>query len=69
MHDAVPKNFGRNVSILESLSCYGVEAVMTVDGAIDAAVFRAYIGRVLMPTLRARDVLGNLSVAGFRTLN
>jgi transposase len=64
VHDAVPKNFGRNVSILGSLSCYGVDAVMTVDGAVDAAVFRAYVGHVLVPTLRPSDVvvMDNLSV-------
>lgn len=64
VHDAVPKNFGRNVSILGSLSCYGMEAVMTVEGAVDAAVFRAYVGHVLVPTLRAGDVvvMDNLSV-------
>jgi len=64
VHDAVPKNFGRNVSILGSLSWYGMEAVMTVEGAVDAAVCRAYVGRVLVPTLRAGDVvvLDNLSV-------
>jgi transposase len=64
VQDAVPKNFGRNVSILGSLSCYGMEAVMTVEGAVDAAVFRAYVGHVLVPTLRAGDVvvMDNLSV-------
>jgi transposase len=64
VHDAVPKNFGRNVSILGSLSWYGMEAVMTVEGAVDAAVFRAYVGQVLVPTLRAGDVvvMDNLSV-------
>jgi transposase len=64
VHDAVPKNFGRNVSILGSLSCYGMEAVMTVDGAVDAEVFRAYVRHVLVPTLRPGDivVMDNLSV-------
>jgi transposase len=64
VHDAVPKNFGRNVSILGSLSWYGMEAVMTVEGAVDAAVFRAYVGQVLVPTLRSGDVvvMDNLSV-------
>jgi transposase len=64
VHDAVPKNFGRNISILGSLSWYGMEAVMTVEGAVDAAVFRAYVGQVLLPTLRAGDVvvMDNLSV-------
>lgn len=64
VHDAVPRNFGRNVSILGSLSCYGMEAVMTVDGAVDANVFRAYVRHVLTPTLRSGDivVMDNLSV-------
>jgi transposase len=64
VQDAVPKNVGRNVSILGSLSWYGMEAVMTVEGAVDAAVFRAYVGQVLVPTLRAGDVvvMDNLSV-------
>jgi transposase len=64
VHDAVPKNFGRNVSILGAISCYGMDAVMTVDGPVDAAVFRAYVGHVLAPTLRPGDIviMDNLSV-------
>jgi transposase len=61
--DAVPKTFGRNVTILGALSCHGLEAVMTVDGATDAAVFHAYVTHVLAPTLRPDDivVMNNLS--------
>jgi transposase len=64
VHDAVPKNFGRNISILGSLSWYGMEAVMTVEGAVDAAVFRVYVEQVLVPTLGPGDVvvMDNLSV-------
>jgi transposase len=64
VHDAVPKNFGRNVSILGSLSCYGMNAVMTIEGAVDAAVFRAYVRHMLVPTLKPNDVvvMDNLSV-------
>jgi hypothetical protein len=64
VHDAVPKNFGRNVTILGSLSCTGLDAAMTVDGAADTAVFRAYVAQVLVPTLVAVDlvVIGHLSV-------
>jgi transposase len=64
VHDALPKNFGRNVSILGSLGWHGMEAIMTVDGAVDAAVFRAYVAQVLVPTLRPGDVvvMDNLSV-------
>jgi transposase len=70
VHDAVPKNFGRNISILGSLSCYGMEAVMTVEGAVDAMVFRAYVGHVLVPTLRSGDVvvMDNLSVHKVRDI-
>jgi transposase len=62
--DAVPKNFGLNVTILGALSCNGLDAVMTVEGATDTAVFRAYIEQVLVPTLVADDVvvMDNLSV-------
>jgi transposase len=72
VHDAVPKNFGRNVTILGALSCHGLDAVMTVEGATDAAVFRAYVDRVLAPTLRRGDIvvmdnLGAHKVNGIRT--
>jgi transposase len=71
--DAVPKNFGRNVTILGALSCYGLDAVMTVDGATDAAVFRAYVEYVLVPTLSPGDVvvmdnLGAHKVTGIRAM-
>jgi transposase len=63
VHDSVPKNFGRNVTILGALSWYGLDAVMTVEGATDTEVFRAYVSRVLAPTLRPGDVvvMDNLS--------
>jgi transposase len=63
VHDAVPKNTGRNLTILGALSCRGLDAVMTVEGATDALVFQAYGERVLAPTLRRGDVvvMDNLS--------
>jgi transposase len=41
----------------------GSTACMTIEGATDTEVFRAYIGRVLCPTLRQGDlvVMDNLS--------
>ena len=57
VQDATPKNWGRNVTVLGSLSCQGLEAVMTVEGATDAAVFRAYVSQVLAPTLQPGDVV------------
>ena len=72
VHDAVPKNWGRNVTILGSLSCHGLEAVMTVEGATDGAVFMAYVSQVLAPTLKPGDVvvmdnLGAHKVDGIRS--
>ena len=49
---AVPQNYGANVTMLAALGSQGVEAVMTIDGATDAEVFRVYVEQVLRPTLR-----------------
>ena len=57
VHDAAPKNWGRNVTVLGALSCHGLDAVMTVEGATDAAVFWAYVSQVLAPTLQPGDVV------------
>lgn len=57
VQDAVPKNWGKNVTVLGALSCHGLDAVMTVEGATDAAVFRAFVSDVLAPTLQPGDVV------------
>jgi transposase len=54
---SAPQNYGQNVTILGALSCTGLEAVMTVEGATDADVFRAYVREVLGPTLRQGDIV------------
>jgi transposase len=60
---SAPQNYGQNVTMRGALSCLGLEAVMTVEGATDADVFRAYVQEVLCPTLREGDIVGadNLS--------
>jgi transposase len=68
---AVPHNCGANVTMIAALSLRGVEAVMTIEGATDAEVFRAYVEHVLCPTLVPGDivVLDNLrahKVAGIQ---
>jgi len=69
--DAVPKNHGKNVTVLGALSCQGIDAVMTVEGATGSAVFRAYVWQVLAPTLAPGDIvvmdnLGAHKVKGVR---
>jgi transposase len=55
--DHVPQNYGQNVTMLGTLGVQGLQAMMTVEGATDAAVFRAYVKRVLGPTLRPGDIV------------
>jgi transposase len=69
--EAIPQNYGANVTMLAALGSHGVEAVMTIDGATDAEVFHVYVEQVLLPTLRPGDIvlMDNLrahKVAGIR---
>ena len=60
---AVPQHYGANLTMIAALSLHGIEAVMTSEGATEAAVFHAYAEQVLGPTLGPGDlvVLDNLS--------
>jgi transposase len=53
----VPQNSGQQITILGALRVHGVDAVMTVEGATDATVFRTYLTEVLGPTLRPGDIV------------
>jgi transposase len=53
----VPQNYGQNVTMLGTLGIQGLQAVMTVEGATDADVFRTYVKRVLGPTLQPGDIV------------
>ena len=63
MHDHAPAGHWGTTTMISSIRLDGSTACMTVDGATDTEVFRAYIKSVLLPTLRAGDlvVLDNLS--------
>jgi transposase len=54
---AVPQHDGPNVTMLAALGSQGVEAVMTIDGATDAEVFRIDVDQVLRPTRRPGDIV------------
>jgi len=43
--------------MLAALGSRGVEAVMTIEGATGAEVFRVYVAQVLRPTLRPGDIV------------
>lgn len=71
--ETVPQNYGENITMLASLSMSGIEAPMTINGAVDSVVFKVYVEQVLSPTLKAGDVvvMDNLpahKVSGVREL-
>ncbi len=71
--EKVPQNYGENITMLASLSVSGIEAPMTINGAVDGIVFKVYVEKVLCPTLIEGDVvvMDNLpahKVVGIREL-
>jgi transposase len=63
-HGSVPRNRGKNTTLLASLSLDGVGASMLIEGAVKARAFEAYVEQLLAPSLSAGHivVLDNLSV-------
>lgn len=55
--ESVPRNYGAQTSLIGALSLSGVEAVMTIEGAVDTDVFNVYLEQVLRPTIKRGDVL------------
>lgn len=55
--DAVPKNWGDNVTVTAALTLDGILAPMMVHGAMNARAFEAYVEQCLRPELRPGDVV------------
>src|SRR5215213_5204879 len=62
-HCSVPRNRGKNTTLLASMSVEGMGPSLAVEGATTAAVFEADVERILTPTLRRGQVvvMDNLS--------
>jgi transposase len=60
----VPRNHGKNTTLVAALTPGGLQAPWTIEGAMDTAAFERYVTEVLGPTLRPGQivVLDNLSV-------
>ena len=60
---SVPRNWGKNVTLLASMSLEGMGPCLAVEGSTTREVFLAYLEHVLAPTLRAGQmvVMDNLS--------
>jgi transposase len=63
VYDKVIRNYGKNVTLLASMTLKGMQAAMTLEGAVDEAAFEAFIQNVLLPTLRPGQIviMDNLS--------
>lgn len=60
---SVPRNRGKNTTLLASMSLEGMGPSLAVEGTTTAIVFEAYVEKVLAPSLRAGQlvVMDNLS--------
>ena len=53
----VPRNRGKNTTLIASMSLYGTGESVAVEGATDAEVFEVYVEHFLAPTLREGQVV------------
>ena len=62
-HAQAPRNWGKNVTLLASITAEGTGPCLAVEGPTTREVFEAYLERVLAPALRPGQtvVLDNLS--------
>lgn len=63
VHASTPHGHWQTTTMISSIRLDGSTACMALDGTTDTESFRAYVGQVLVPTLRWGDmvVMDNLS--------
>jgi transposase len=63
-HCSVPRNRGKNTTLLASMSVEGMGPSLAVEGVTDRKVFEAYIEGVLAPSLQCGQIviMDNLTV-------
>lgn len=57
VNEATPLNYGENITMIATISLSGIDAPMTIEGAVDGLVFRTYVEQVLAPALKQGDVV------------
>ena len=63
-YGAVPRNWGKNTTLIAGLTLAGIQAPFILEGAVDTLAFETYVEHVLAPSLRPGQVvvLDNVSV-------
>ncbi len=56
-HAKVPRNRGKNTTLLSSMSVEGMGPSLAVEGSTTKEVFEAYVKRVLAPALRPGQIV------------
>ena len=54
---SVPRKRGKNTTLLSSMTLSGMGPPLVVEGATTARVFEAYVEKVLVPSLRAGQIV------------
>jgi transposase len=57
LRHSVPRRRGKNTTLLSSMTLWGMGPSLAVEGATTAAVFEAYVEKVLAPSLRPGQVV------------
>jgi transposase len=65
--DAVPKNWGDNITVTAALTLDGIVAPMMLHGAMTARAFEAYVAQCLAPELGPGDVVVLDKLSAHRT--
>lgn len=63
-HGTVPKNWGKNVTLISSISMEGMGPSMSIEGSSDTESFGLYMRQILAPSLKSGQIvlMDNLSV-------
>jgi len=56
-HGKVPRNRGKNTTLIASMTFSGMGEAMAFEGATDASTFEAYVERFLAPTLKEKQIV------------
>ena len=67
VHGCAPHGHWNSTTVLGAMRRDGSTACMTIEGATDTEVFRAYVKEVLCPTLRPGDLVVMDNLAGHKS--